>query len=98
MKQYHICILLGRGEVVGFRIHEVTGIEVVDGHRDREGLVCGNGSTIRGENKLGTRHLVLGRNDTHRRRVAGASNDLRSVGEGEVGHSGAKVDEVVTRR
>lgn len=88
--------LLGCGKVVLVRIHEVARLEVGDRHFDRECRVRSDDSSVRGELELGRRHLRLGGDDTHRRWVARAGNDLLAVGERQV-RGGAEVDEVVGR-
>lgn len=50
--------LLRGGEVVLLGIDEVTGLEVGDGHGNREWGVRGDGVTVGGDGELGRRHVV----------------------------------------
>lgn len=89
--------LLRRGEVVLVRVHEVARLEVVDGHRDGERRVGLHGAEVLGERELGRGHVRRRGDDAHRRGVARTGLDLQAVGDGQVGHGGAEVDEVVRR-
>ncbi len=89
--------LLGRGEVVLVRIHEVTSLHVGDGHGNCERSVRGDGVTVCGNDEFCGGHVAHGRDGAHWRRVARASRDLLAVRDGLVGHGKAEVDEVVRR-
>lgn len=88
---------LGRSEVVGLSVDEVTSLEMVESHRDGKRLVRSDGLSVRREGELRGGHVRLCGDDTHRRRVARAGGDLLTVGDGEVGNGQAEVDEVVVR-
>lgn len=86
------------GEVIFLGIDEESSLHVLNGHRDGESSVGLDSSEILGESEFGGGH-VLGRGDgTDRGGVAGAGGDLFPVGDGEVGHGQAEVDEVVRGR
>lgn len=89
--------VLRRGVVVAVRVHEVARREVRHGHLDRELRVRLDRAEVRGEDKLGGRHVRSARNHTHWRSVARSSLDLRAVRERLVDRQ-AEVDEVVGRR
>ena len=90
--------LLRSSVVVGLRVHEVTGLEVVECHRDGEVLVGGDRRTVGWVGEFGAGHVRRASDDTHRRGIAGASRDLLSVGDGLVADGQAEVDEVVVGR
>ena len=86
---------LGRRVVVALGVDEVTGLKVVERHRDSEVLVGSDSVTVLGEDELAGRHVRGRCNDTHRGRVAGTSLDLLTVGDRQVGHRQTEVNEVV---
>ena len=86
--------LLGCGEVVLGRVHEIACDEVPDGHLDREVLVRGNGGAVLREHELGRGHVREGGDNAHWRGVARPGRDLQPVREGFL-DGGAEVDEVV---
>lgn len=90
--------LLRCSEEVVVCVDEETSIQIVDGHHDSEGLVRGNRIEVLRVDELGRWHAGVRSNDTHRSRVAGPTRNLLSVGDVQVGHSEAEVDEVVRRR
>ena len=94
-----LCVdLLGRGEVVLIRVHEVAGLKVVDCHLDRELGVRLDRLEVHRELELARWHVRRGRDDTHGRGVARTRLDLLAVCDRQVGHRQAEVDEVVRRR
>ncbi len=52
-------------KVVRLCVHEVTSLEMVEGHGDGEGLVGCDGLAVRGKVKLGGGHVRLRGDDTH---------------------------------
>ena len=87
--------LLGRGEVVLGRVHEVARLEIDDRHLDREVRVRLDRGPVCWHDELGRRHVGHCGEYAHRRRVARPRLDLGAIREGEVRDRGAKVDEVV---
>ena len=87
--------LLGRGEVVFRRVHEVSRFEIDDCHLDREVGVGLERGSVRWDDELGRRHVRHRGEYAHRRRVARPSLDLGAVRKREVRDRRAKVDEVV---
>jgi hypothetical protein len=71
--------LLRSCEVVLLSVHEVTSDQVLDGHTDGEGLVGLNVAEVLREDELGARHVVNGRNETNRSRVARTGRDLLAI-------------------
>lgn len=88
---------LGGREVVLISVHEEASVEVLNRHRDGEGGVGLNNISVLGELELRRWHVGSGSDDTHWRGVAGASLNLQTIGDREVGNSQAEVDEVVVR-
>lgn len=62
--------LLWRREEVRIRVDEVAGLEVLDGHLDREVLVRGDRCAIGGEDELASGHVRGCGDDSHRRWIA----------------------------
>ena len=87
--------LLGRGEVVFRRVHEVSRFEIDDCHLYREVGVGLERGPIRWHDELGRRHVRRRGEYAHRRRVARPGLDLGAVRKGEVRDRRAEVDEVV---
>ena len=88
--------LLRCAVVVALSVDEVTRLNVVDRHLDRERLICGDRIVVLGEDELRGRHVRRCSNDTHWSRVARAGLDLLAVRDGLVDGQ-AEVDEVVRR-
>lgn len=89
--------LLGRGEIVGLRVHKVTGLQVADRHGDSKGRVrSGDVNQIGGELKLRRRHGSGRRNLTHRSRIARPGLNLLTIRDGLI-RRGTEVDVVVRR-
>ena len=86
--------LLRCAVVVALSVDEVTRLNVVDRHLDRERLICGDRIVVLGEDELRGRHVRRCSNDTHWSRVARAGLDLLAVRDGLVDGQ-AEVDEVV---
>lgn len=86
-------LLRGR-EVVLLRVDEVTGFQILNGHTNRELLVCLDLAQILREHEFGRGHPGLGRDCTHGSWVARAVGDLCTVGDREVDRL-AEINEVV---
>ena len=82
----------------GVGVREVAKLHVLDEDVDVEVLVRGDRTAVGRVLELRERHLVLGRDHTHRGRVARALNDLLAVRLCLAGELQAEVDEVVRRR
>lgn len=86
-------LLRGR-EIVLLRVDEVTCFQILNGHTNRELLVCLDLAQILGEHEFGRGHPGLGRDCAHGSWVAGAVGDLCAVGDREVDRL-AEINEVV---
>ena len=84
--------LLGRRIVVLLCVDEITSLQVLNRHRDREGRVGPERSKVGRERELARGHEVPGDDFPHDGGVAGPRPDLIPVGDGL---ASAKVDEVV---
>lgn len=89
--------LLGRHVERRRRVREVARLEVLDRDLDGDVLVRGDRRAVGRALELGRRHLGLRRDETHRRLVAGALDDLLPVRLGDTRELHAEVDEVVRR-
>ena len=93
-----LCVeLLRRSEIILLSVHKISGRQVFDGHTDCERRVGSNSTAILGVGKLRRGHLVCCWNGTDGGRVARASCDLLSVGDGQVGDGQTEVDEIISR-
>ena len=90
--------LLRGGKEGRLRVRVVARVEVGEREADGEGRVGREHSAVGRERELGGRHVRRRREHAHGRGVAGARVDLLAVGERELGHRQAEVDEVVGRR
>jgi hypothetical protein len=88
-----LCIELLRCHVVRrFCICEGTGLQIVQGHGNREWLIGRDRGEVDGVGELASGHVRLCRDIPHHDRVARARGDLLSVGD-RLSH--AEVDKVV---
>jgi hypothetical protein len=88
--------LLRGSIVVLLSVDEITRDQVVDLHLDSEGRIGLEGLEVLRELELRAGHLVGGEDAANDGRVAAATTDLLTVGEGDLLGS-AEVDEVVLR-
>jgi len=88
-------LLRGR-EVVGLRVHKVTGLHALDGHANSEGRIWGDVLQVRGVLELRRRHCGGCGDLAHRCWVARSCFYLLTVCE-RLLCRGAKVNEVVRR-
>jgi hypothetical protein len=84
--------LLRSAEVCSVRVHERSGIQVVDLEGDVERGVSRNGVKVFRGDEFGARHVVNGRDIAHRGWVARACLDLNTIGNGL---ADTEVDEIV---
>lgn len=83
--------------VVGVRIYEIAGFEMVNRQLNIERGVGAEVLTVHRHHKFGGRHVRCGGNDTHRSWIARTRLDLLAIRDGDIGSQGAEVDEVVAR-